>query len=168
MALNRLRENGVLLSKVHLSSALKLSPTPAACAALAAFADATYLHQVVARSADGRLQRFRDLPEALAQTSFPDARPSAGAAQPSLEWRVHFHIPLHSAPTPVFGTTTDHLLGVLDYVAVHPDACSHFEMETYTWEVLPPELKAPGVVDQLAQEYDWMLAELAKRGLASR
>jgi hypothetical protein len=29
-------------------------------------------------------------------------------------------------------------------------------------------LKAPGVVDQLAQEYAWMLAELAKRGLASQ
>ena len=41
-------------------------------------------------------------------------------------------------------------------------------METYTWEVLPPELKTQNVVDQLAAEYDWMLAELAKRGLASQ
>jgi hypothetical protein len=41
-------------------------------------------------------------------------------------------------------------------------------METYTWEILPPELKMKSVVDQIAQEYDWTLAELAKRGLASR
>jgi hypothetical protein len=41
-------------------------------------------------------------------------------------------------------------------------------METYTWEVLPPELKSQEVVDQIAQEYEWTLTELAKRGLASR
>ena len=62
-------------------------------------------------------------------------------------------------------TTTDHLLGVLDYVAAHPDACSHFEMETYTWEVLPPELRAGNVVDQLAAEYAWTLARFAERGI---
>ena len=38
-------------------------------------------------------------------------------------------------------------------------------METYTWEVLPPELKSQSVTDQLAAEYNWTLAELAKRGL---
>ncbi len=41
-------------------------------------------------------------------------------------------------------------------------------METYTWEVLPPELKARSVVEQLAAEYDWTLARLRERGLASR
>lgn len=166
-ALNRLRENGILLSKIHLSSALKLHPTPAACAALAAFADATYLHQVVVRLADGKLQRFRDLADALAQTSSFGARTPPPVVHPASEWRVHFHIPLHAAPTPVFGTTSDHLLGVLDDVAAHPDGCSHFEMETYTWEVLPPELRAGNVVDQLAAECAWTLARFAERGITA-
>jgi hypothetical protein len=39
-------------------------------------------------------------------------------------------------------------------------------METYTWEVLPPELKSRSVVGQLVAEYDWTLARLAERGLA--
>jgi hypothetical protein len=39
-------------------------------------------------------------------------------------------------------------------------------METYTWEVLPAELKSQTVVDQLAAEYAWTLAQLNKRGLA--
>ena len=39
-------------------------------------------------------------------------------------------------------------------------------METYTWEVLPPELKSQSVVEQLAAEYDWTLGELKARGLA--
>ena len=57
------------------------------------------------------------------------------------EWRIHYHIPLHSPPTALFGTTTDHLLGALDVLGRDPQCCSHLEMETYTWEVLPPELK---------------------------
>ena len=57
---------------------------------------------------------------------------------------------------------------MLDLLQINPQLCSHLEMETYTWEVLPPELKAWNVVDQLAAEYAWTLAELAQRGLASR
>jgi hypothetical protein len=32
--------------------------------------------------------------------------------------------------------------------------------------LLPPELKSQSVVDQLAAEYDWTLAQLKARGLA--
>ena len=45
--LARLRAAGVRISKFHLSSALRLTPTPAARARLADFIEATYLHQVV-------------------------------------------------------------------------------------------------------------------------
>ena len=44
--------------------------------------------------------------------------------------------------------------------------CSHFEMETYTWEVMPAELKNRNVVDQLVAEYEWTLARFAERGIA--
>ena len=50
-------------------------------------------------------------------------------------------------------------------LAEYPAICTHLEMETYTWEVLPPELKSPTVVEQLAGEYEWTLARLAERGL---
>ena len=66
----------------------------------------------------------------------------------------------------MFDNTSDHLLGVLDILAANPGLCSHLEMETYTWEVLPPELKDRDVVDQLATEYEWALARLKERGLA--
>ena len=58
---------------------------------------------------------------------------------------MHFHVPLHAAP----------------------GACTHLEMETYTWEVLPPALRLP-IEDQLVREYAWTLDALARRGLASR
>jgi hypothetical protein len=38
-------------------------------------------------------------------------------------------------------------------------------METYTWEVLPPEYKSWDVTDQLAAEYEWTLDRLAEREL---
>ncbi|HZL79163.1 MAG TPA: hypothetical protein VFC17_09930, partial [Candidatus Limnocylindrales bacterium] len=82
------------------------------------------------------------------------------------KWRIHFHVPLHASAAPPFANTNDHLLGALDWLAESPQLCSHLEMETYTWEVLPPALKSQNVVDQLAAEYRWTLARLAERGLA--
>lgn len=153
-ALGRLRDAGISISKLHFSSALRVIPTPEARAALQNFIDPVYFHQVVARRVDGTLYRYLDLDEALAR---PD---------PAEEWRIHFHIPLHAAPTTLFQPTTGHLLGVMDQLAANPKLCSHIEMETYTWEVLPGELKKRDVVDQLAAEYDWTLGHLRARGLA--
>jgi hypothetical protein len=62
--------------------------------------------------------------------------------------------------------TTDHLQGVLDVLQQDPHFCSHLEMETYTWEVMPPELKSRSVIEQLTAEYGWCLRELKGRGLA--
>ena len=39
-------------------------------------------------------------------------------------------------------------------------------METYTWEVLPEELRQGEVVAQLVKEYEWCLDQLKQRGLA--
>jgi hypothetical protein len=58
------------------------------------------------------------------------------------------------------------LLGALDWLRQNPSRCQHLEMETYTWEVLPPGLKSASVVEQLAREYDWTGARLRERGLA--
>ena len=158
-ALGALVHNGIKISKIHVSSALKVTPTPEACAELRKFADDTYLHQVVERQPDGQRVIYRDLPDALASPTITEA------VEPSVEWRIHFHVPLHAPAAPPFENTNDHLLGVFDLLAENPLLCRHLEMETYTWEVLPAELKAQNVVEQLAGEYEWTLARLAERGL---
>jgi hypothetical protein len=159
-ALAALRDAGIKISKIHLSSALKTIATPEARAALKPFADDIYLHQVAVRHANGKLTFHRDLPDAL------NLQPSTFNLQPCPEWRIHFHVPLHAPAAPPLQNTNDHLLGVLDVLAETPALCTHLEMETYTWEVLPPELKSRSVVEQLAGEYRWTLARLAGRGLA--
>jgi hypothetical protein len=148
------RGDGIRISKIHLSSALQVVPDDAARKWLRRFADDTYLHQVVARSRDGGIRRYRDLDVALAESVVED------------EWRIHFHVPLHATALAHGRTTAPHLLELLDLLARQPDLCSHLEMETYTWEVMPEELRAGLVVEQLVREYDWCLGQLAKRGLA--
>ncbi|PYK65579.1 MAG: hypothetical protein DME21_00775 [Verrucomicrobia bacterium] len=156
----RFQQHRIKISKLHFSSALKVRPTPEVCAALKAFADDIYFHQVVARAADGAMTRYKDLDASL--------NPKSEIRNPkSEEWRIHFHIPLHSKPTPLFDNTSDHLLGVMDILKENPSLCSHIEMETYTWEVLPPELKNRKVVDQLVAEYEWTLRQMAERGLTA-
>jgi hypothetical protein len=157
-ALDRIAAAGLRLSKLHLSSALRVRPDAAGRAALAAFVEPVYLHQVVVGRADSHdvRRRFIDLPDALA-----DAEPS----RPDDEWRIHFHVPLHASPGTPFADTRDHLVEALDWLKAHRGACTHLEMETYTWEVLPPALRLP-IEDQLVREYEWTLAALAERGLA--
>lgn len=157
-ALDRLAAAGLRLSKLHLSSALRVTPDAEGCAALAPFVEPTYLHQVVAGDPEtGEVsRRYIDLPDALA-----DATPTAEGE----EWRVHFHVPLHATPGAPFRDTRDHIEGTLDWLAAHPGACPHVEMETYTWEVLPPSLRI-GIEDQLVREYAWTLDACAARGLA--
>jgi hypothetical protein len=160
-AIAALQREGIRISKLHLSSALKVRPTAEVRQALAAFADDIYLHQVVVHTAEGKRLVYRDLAPALSSAI-------AFANPETTEWRIHFHIPLHSPGTDWYQPTSDHVLGVLDLLQADPTLCSHLEMETYTWEVLPQELKNRSVVDQLAAEYDWTLARLAERGLTAK
>jgi len=153
---------GIKISKIHLSSALKVTPTANVRAKLETFIDNVYLHQVVARDATGDRTIFSDLPEALAR-----ARTLYGEDEAELpEWRIHFHVPLHAPAESPLNNTNDHLLETLNLLGQYPALCSHLEMETYTWEVLPPELKSQDVVDQIVGEYEWTLERLRERGLA--
>jgi sugar phosphate isomerase/epimerase len=151
-AISAFQRESIRLSKIHLSSALQLTPDKAARAWLRQFADDTYLHQVVARRDDGTLHRHKDLAPALASDISADR-----------EWRIHFHVPLHADQLTHGHTTRDHNLGLLDLLAKEPALCSHLEMETYTWAVLPGELRSANVVDQLVREYEWFFAEWKRR-----
>ena len=157
-SLGRLIDRNIRISKIHLSSALKVADfSESTLSALESFCDEVYLHQVVARKGDQGLLRYEDLDVALAARQ--------AGEDTADEWRIHFHIPLHRSPGAPLDSTSDHIQGVLDIVQGNPDLCRHFEMETYTWEVLPSDLGTSDVVDQLVREYQWTLGEFDKRGL---
>ena len=157
-ALGSLVAEGIRISKLHFSSALKVRPGAGTLDDLASFAEDIYFHQVVARGADGSLKRYRDLPDALAAAA-------RGETVGDNEWRIHFHVPLHCPPTALFDTTADQLQAAIGVLGGKPALCSHVEMETYTWEVLPGKMRQRDVVDQLVGEYDWTLGQLAGQGI---
>lgn len=151
-SLDALTEAGIRISKIHLSSALALDPRQtSALAAIRAFQEPTYFHQVLLRGTDGHITRFYDLPE------FFSAHEAGNLDLTNLEdMRVHFHIPLDAEPAAPLRSTRFHAQEILAWRRTHPDACHHYEIETYTWGVLPPELQRP-VDEQIAGEYRWVL-----------
>ncbi len=141
--------SGIRISKIHLSSALAFDPrVPSAVAAIRAFDEPTYFHQVLVLTGAATISRFVDLPD------FLDADEVAGA----VEARVHFHIPLDSEPFPPLRSTRRDAAAVLAWRRDNPLACQHYEIETYTWGVLPDGLQRP-VEEQIAGEYAWVLGK---------
>lgn len=159
-ALGCLMQHGIKISKIHLSSALKVRPTRDSLDKLYHFADDVYFHQVVVCNGQGQRIIYRDLMDALSDL---DPIPK----QETNEWRIHYHVPLHAPAALPLGNTNDHLLSTLDLLSENPEMCSHLEMETYTWEVLPQQLKSRDIADQLAGEYEWTIARLKERGLVA-
>lgn len=153
IALAAFTSAGIRISKIHLSSALSLDPRdPAALAAIRAFQEPTYFHQVLLRDSDGEIMRFYDLPE-----FFETLENGTCELDRFEEMRVHFHIPLDAEPGAPLHSTGEQTRKVIDWWRGHPDACQHYEIETYTWGVLPSGMQRP-VEEQIASEYGWVIA----------
>jgi len=130
-----------------VSSALNLlAPTPEL---LTRFDEPRYLHQVVVRNREGELLRYDDLPEARARH----------AAEAGEEWRCHFHVPIFLAAAGDCGTTRFFLEAILPLLPPLPNALL-LEVETYTWDVLPPELRSESVTASIIREIQWLQAQL--------
>jgi sugar phosphate isomerase/epimerase len=157
-ALTAFRSAKIPVLKVHLSAALALPPTAEALHRLEALDESTYFHQTfLQRKDDHAVIRCSDIPEGVAE-----ARRNLSQLS---EIRSHFHVPIHvNSLGDGLRSTTHELKGLMDALVADPDACDQFEIETYTWEVLPEALRAQSVEQQVLQEYDWALAEFARRG----
>ncbi|MGW0861792.1 metabolite traffic protein EboE [Streptomyces sp. NPDC002611] len=135
-ALDALTEARVPVVKSQLSAALHAEHPhlPEVREALAAFAEPRFLHQTRTATAAG-LRSTDDLDEALAGHALPDGAP----------WRAHFHVPLHAAPAAPLTSTLPVLKSALTRLVGGPAPLTrHLEVETYTWQALPPELRPRG------------------------
>ncbi|MDH6629734.1 sugar phosphate isomerase/epimerase [Streptomyces sp. LBL] len=148
-AVDALTAAGIPVVKSQLSAALHAEHPhlPEVREALAAFDEPRFLHQTRTSTAAG-LRGTDDLGEALTGDTLPDAAP----------WRSHFHVPLHAAPAAPLTSTLPVLKAALTRLVGGPRPLTrHLEVETYTWQALPPELRPRGR-SQLA---DGIAAELA-------
>ena len=151
-AIARIEAAGLRIFKFQISSALRIDAgrRDTLAPALGRFADDTYLHQVVQRGAEGFV-RYTDLPEALA----------AGGGDG--EWRVHYHVPIFLGTLGALETTQSDLVTLLDGLKRLDLSRGHvpcLEVETYTWDVLPPEHRNVDVCTAIARELTWVRRQL--------
>ena len=145
-----LRAADIQIAKLQLSSALRIRSVDANTAErLGPFDEPVYLHQVVERR-DGELLRYLDLPNALE---------GIGEAAGN-EWRVHFHVPIFLEELEAFSTTQEFLRAILSQHRDQPIS-RHLEVETYTWDVLPPRQRDVEVSSAIARELAWVKERLA-------
>ncbi|EHN78657.1 hypothetical protein SMCF_1793 [Streptomyces coelicoflavus ZG0656] len=149
-ALDALTAARVPVVKSQLSAALHAEhpADPAVREALAAFAEPRFLHQTRTTTPSGGRQGTDDLDEALTD---------GGPLPPTAPWRAHFHVPLHAAPAAPLTSTLPVLKAALTRLVGGPHPLTrHLEVETYTWQALPPELRPRA----RAQLTDGIAAEL--------
>ena len=160
-ALQTYRDAGIKVGKAQLSSAIRVpfdemdrETRLEARRQLESFCEDRYLHQTSIRTDDGRINGYLDLPDALAATGDHASGSASGGGG---EWRVHFHVPVFLDALGPIQTTRGEIGRYLD--AIQPgDDTRHFEVETYAWDVLPPEMRADDLADGIAREIESVIA----------
>lgn len=140
------------VNKIQISAAPVFSLNPDNCfekmAALQKLNEPVYLHQVSCKNKDGLIVLCADIPPFF---EFIDV-------ESIVEARTHFHIPLFASEMPGFGSSANETASFLQHLKKlkHPQ---HFEVETYTWDVLPPELKQD-LNTSISKELQWAINHL--------
>ncbi len=157
-AIDSFLEAGIRIGKTQVSAALKVnlgsdpSDRKKLAEKLRKFDEPVYLHQVIEKRNDGTYKQFRDLPQAIEQIDDINSE----------EWRIHFHVPVFIDRFDEMNSTQDHILESIRPL-LKKAGCRHFEVETYTWEVLPDHLKAD-ITDSIVRELKWTLNAIEQRG----
>lgn len=146
---------GIKIGKFQISAALKADLPiesdlrKAILDEFRQFNESVYLHQVIARDKDNNLFNFNDLPLALAKATEDNF----------VEWRTHFHVPIFLKKYHLLQSTQDDIVQVLDILKQQPALTQHLEVETYTWEVLPPEMRLD-MTESISRELNWVKEKL--------
>jgi sugar phosphate isomerase/epimerase len=114
------------------------------------FAETVYLTQTIERR-NGTTTRFLNLEDAFAAW---EADPGPRA------WRIHFHVPVFLDDLGVFRSTR---FAIEEALRVHRQTplSRQLEIETYTWDVLPDDLKTGDIVDYVCREIEWVRGQLS-------
>lgn len=147
----KFRDAGIAVGKIQISAALKIIfdevDADKTWETLALFNEATYLHQVTEKVGE-KVITYADLPDILDRS------------KQFKEIRAHFHVPIFLERFGTLLSTQDQILAVLDYLKDH-EVTDHLEVETYTWDVLPNELKT-NLSDSIVRELLWMKEKLVQ------
>jgi hypothetical protein len=149
-SLTKLVNAGIPIFKLQEAASLWVEElTQDKIEALRRFTDTIYLSQTSLKQ-NGKITKFLNLGEAL----------DAFEANPvPSEMRTHFHVPVFLEELGPFRTTR---FGVQEALKTHraTPLSDHLEIETYTWDVLPPELKTGDIIEYVSRELEFVRDEL--------
>jgi len=144
----RLKKHHIKVGKIQISSALKIifdtKNNEAIWESLSTFNESTYLHQVTEKINDDVIV-YNDLPLVLAKKKNHS------------ELRAHFHVPIFLETFRNLQSTQDQIIEVMEYIKKEAIS-NHIEVETYTWNVLPDELKM-NIDKSISRELKWLLQQ---------
>jgi sugar phosphate isomerase/epimerase len=150
-ALQKLVDAGIPIFKLQEAAALHVPQvTQSIVDTLKRYAKTIYLTQTVEKK-NGKLTRFLNLEDAFAAWD-KDPGPR--------EWRTHFHVPVFLDDLGPFRTTRFAIEDALRFHKRKP-LSRQLEIETYTWDVLPENLKTGDIVDYVCRELDWVRGQLS-------
>jgi len=147
--LGKFKKAGIGVGKIQVSSALKIlfkeGDNEDIWDSLAQFNEPIYLHQVTEK-VDGKVSTVTDLPQILKER------------KAATELRAHFHVPIFLERYEQLYATQDQILKVLEYLR-KDQFSDKLEIETYTWDVLPTDLKLE-LSESIIREINWLRNKL--------
>jgi hypothetical protein len=150
-SLQKLVDAGVPIVKLQEAAALHVPEvTEAAVDELRRYSETIYLTQTLERRNGGPITYYLNVEDAIA----------AWEADPGpREWRVHIHVPVFLDDLGAFHSTR---FAIADALAVHKETplSRQLEIETYTWDMLPADIKTGDIVDYVCRELEWVRGQL--------
>jgi hypothetical protein len=133
--IEKLAQHNIRIGKLQISAALEArfgdkNQSAGIIEELKPFAESTYLHQVAVACKGQHIISYHDLDEAMENMKDPEGT----------TWRIHYHVPVFAESCRSLFTTRSEILKVLELLK-ETRFTKHLEVETYTWEVLPEDLK---------------------------
>lgn len=145
----KFKKANINTGKIQVSAALKIlfngSNDKAVWELLSQFNEPTYLHQVTENRGD----------EVITYSDLPVVLENKGTFK---ELRAHFHVPIFLKEFGALSSTQDHILKTLEFLKKH-SITEHLEIETYTWDVLPANLKED-LTQSIIREINWLKERL--------
>ncbi len=134
-SLKNIVNEGIIIGKIQLSNAIAMrsDQREAITSELISFSERRYLHQTSVRKESGEIVFYSDLTDALVNETFNGPQ----------EWRIHYHVPLQLEKINNNGLGTTHFANqdVFQFLGDNPQLKPHLEIETYTWNVLPENIR---------------------------
>ena len=149
-SLQKLVDAGVPIVKLQEAAALHIPEvTQAVVDTLKRYSKTIYLTQTIEKR-DGKFTKYLNLEDAFAAW---DKSPGPR------EWRTHIHVPVFLEDLDQFRTTRFAIEDALKFHKRKP-LSRQLEIETYTWDMLPDNLKTGDIVDYVCRELEWVRGQL--------